>query len=395
VTDLTKATTRARLEIRREPHWQKIGKGRYLGFRRMSSNSRGQWIARFYDSGQAKQHFHPLGDFGAITESERYGEALKSAMKWFSHLDRGGSASSLTMQDIADRYVDHVRRTRGETAAQDVRRRLGTYVLTYTPFEALDVTKLTATHLDRWRRWMVDRPSKSGPNRGGQRTDATQNRDITALRSALNLALADGLLTTDAPWKKRLAPIKGADRRRRVFLTPSDLDRLIDATSPDFRDFFTMLRLIPIRPGAAAALKVRDLNPQLQSIRIGKDKANGDRWISLPRETYEAIASFARGKLPGAPLVGSPTGKHWTRHHWKVSFSRAAEIAGLPEDAVTYTIRHSGISSLLHEGVDPLTVSYLAGTSLRVIATFYAHAADDRVRTALEHLAKVKTSKAN
>jgi site-specific recombinase XerD len=361
----------------------------------MSSASKGQWIARFYDSGQAKQHFHPLGDFGATMEAERYGEALKSAMKWFSHLDRGGSASSLSMHEIADRYVDHVRRTRGETAAKDVRRRLDTYVLTYTPFDSLDVTKLTATHLDRWRRWLTDRPSRSGPNRGGQRTDATQNRDLTCLRSALNLALADGLLTTDAPWKKRLAPIKGADRRRGVFLTSSDLDRLIEATSPEFRDFFSLLRLVPLRPGAAAALKVKDLNPQLQSIRIGKDKANGDRWIPLPRETYEAVASFARGKLPAAPLVGSPTGKHWTRHHWKVPFSRAAAIAALPEDAVTYSIRHSGISSLLHDGVDPLTVSYLAGTSLRVIAAFYAHASDDRVRSALGHLAKVKTRSTN
>lgn len=386
MADLTKATSRAKLKIRREPHWSKVGSGCYLGYRRMSADSRGHWIARFYDSTQARQHFRPLGDFSTLQESERYGEALKHALAWFSHLDRGGSASTVTMQDICMRYAEYVLRTRGELAAKDVRRRFESYVLSYEPFFGLEATKLGASHLDKWRMWLVGRPSKSGPNRGGQRSDSTQNRDISCLRAALNLALSDGLLTTDAPWKKRLAPIKGADRKRTVFLTEAEVDRLIRACSEEFRDFFTLLRLLPIRPGAAAALKVHDLNQKLKSIRIGKDKSNGSRWVALPPDTFDALSLFTRDKLPSAPLVGSRSGRHWTRHDWKLAFSRAAADADLPEGAVTYSIRHSGISALLHAGADPVTVAHIAGTSMRIISEFYAHTVDSRARTALAHL---------
>lgn len=386
--DLSKATNRTKLKPRREPYWQKIAAGCFLGYRRMSAGTSGQWSARYRNTGEARQQYRPLGDFATCTESDKFGEAMKAAMAWFAHLDRGGTASLVTMQDVCSRYVEHVRQSRGSVACKDVERRLKSYVLNFESFATLDATKLTASHIDRWRRWVVQRPTKSGVNRGEQRTDSTLNRDLTVLRSALNLALADGLLTSDAPWKKRLAPIKGADRRREVFLTQQQQVELIQALRPEFRPLFTVLSLLPLRPGAAAALKVSDLDPELKALRIGKDKSGADRRIALPSTTFPILESFAKGKCPSAPLTGSPNGKHWTRHQWKKAFREAVDLAKLPPGSVAYSMRHGNITALLHQGVDHVTVSHLGGTSLRMISQHYAHATDERARAALSHLAK-------
>lgn len=389
--DLTKATTRAKLKVRREPYWAKVGAGAFLGYRRMSADTSGQWIARYRDRGAAKQQYRPLGDFATYAESDRYGEALKAAMVWFSHLDRGGTATLVTMRDVCERYIEHVRQTRGSVACKDVERRIKSYVLSFESLATLDATKLTASHIDRWRRWIIRRPTTSGPNRGEQRSDSTLNRDLTVLRSALNLALADGLLTTDAPWKKRLAPIKGADRRREVFLTQVQQSELIRSLRPEFQPFFTVLSLLPIRPGAAAGLKVGDLDRELKTLRIDKDKSGADRLIALPSPTYLILESFAQGKSPDDPLTGTPNGRHWSRHQWKKAFREAVERGNLPEASVAYSMRHGNITALLHQGVDHVTVSHLGGTSLRMISQHYAHATDERARVALAHLVHRRT----
>ena len=59
-----------------------------------------------------------------------------------------------------------------------------------------------------------------------------------ALRAALNLALADGHVTTDAAWKAKMRPPKDADRRRDVYLDHTQRRALIAKASPDLAVFF-------------------------------------------------------------------------------------------------------------------------------------------------------------
>ena len=49
-------SARDRLPIRPEPYFARVGKGRYLGYRK----GPGTWIARFRDS-EGKQHYKSLG----------------------------------------------------------------------------------------------------------------------------------------------------------------------------------------------------------------------------------------------------------------------------------------------------------------------------------------------
>ncbi|MGH8182657.1 MAG: hypothetical protein ACREPH_03255, partial [Rhodanobacteraceae bacterium] len=58
--DLSVVRNRERLAAQREPHWQKIDAGQYLGFRAPART----WIARCYDTETRRNNFHALGEYG-------------------------------------------------------------------------------------------------------------------------------------------------------------------------------------------------------------------------------------------------------------------------------------------------------------------------------------------
>ena len=61
--NLGKVETRNRLAPRRDPYWQRIEAGCFLGYRKMTANSAGAWLARSRDATAGKQIQSPLGEF--------------------------------------------------------------------------------------------------------------------------------------------------------------------------------------------------------------------------------------------------------------------------------------------------------------------------------------------
>ena len=123
---------------------------------------------------------------------------------------------------------------------------------------------------------------------------------MNAFRAALNYMYADGLTTSDFAWRGKLAPIKNADKRRDVYLDREQRRKLIECAAPDMADFLRALCMLPLRPGALAALTVGNFDKRLGVLTIGKDKAGGDRKISLPDSTAAFFTSHCKDKLPGA-----------------------------------------------------------------------------------------------
>ena len=65
----------------------------------------------------------------------------------------------------------------------------------------------------------------------------------------------------------------------------------------------------------------------------------------------------------------------------------AAEAAKLPAGTTAYTLRHSVISDLVHDGLDLLTVAQISGTSVAMIERHYGHLRSDVAAGALARLA--------
>jgi integrase len=225
-----------------------------------------------------------------------------------------------------------------------------------------------------------------GARKGEKRSDSSLNRDMTAIRAALNRAYAEGLTTSDFSWRAKLAPVKNADRRRDVYLDGDQRRKLIAGSRDDLANLLRGLCLLPLRPGALAALRVADYDKRLGALRIGKDKSGQDRKISLPETTNQFFSQMARDKLPGAPLIARGDGTVWNKDAWKHPLKDAVCATGLPEAATCYSIRHSVITDLIHGGLDTLTVAQIAGTSVLMIEKHYGHLTQDQARKALGRL---------
>jgi site-specific recombinase XerD len=383
---LDAVSARERLKPRRDPYWQRVTKGCYLGFRRMSSESQGTWLARARDGATGKQAFKLLGELTETPGYMRFDAAHKLALAWFDHLDRGGSAGATTVRDICSKYVEYLRSVKTARAADDAEARFRNYVLDNERLAAVELSKLKPSHLEGWRNRLREMPTRSGGHRGERRSDSTLNRDMTCFRAALNLAYADGLVTSDFAWRRKLVPVKNADRRRELYLKRAQRKKFIEKASPDLGQFLRGLALVPLRPGALAALRVGDYDSHLKVLKVGKDKNGQERKIKLPEATAKFFAEVSKNKLAGDPLVSRADDKAWDKDAWKWPVKAAAAAAKLPAGTTAYTLRHSVISDLVHDGLDLLTVAQISGTSVAMIERHYGHLRSDVAAGALAKL---------
>ncbi|CAN7368651.1 tyrosine-type recombinase/integrase [Acidovorax sp. LjRoot129] len=379
-------SSRERLKLRREPYWHRISKGNYLGVRKMTSDGY-TWMARSLDEGTRKQVYKALGDLSTLPDHQRFDAASRAAREWFEHLGKGGSVKTMTVAETCKKYVQHLRDTRGIKASDDAQARFRRHVLNDVKFAAIELTKLTPVHVETWRGALRAKPTPTGPNKGCQRSDSAMNRDLNAFRAALNLAFKDGVVTSNFAWRAKLAPAKNADKRRDVYLDLRQRRKLIEAATPALAAFLRCLALVPLRPGAMAALTTGNFDKRLGVLTVGKDKAGSDRKLHLPDITAKLFAAHCKDKLPDAYIFTNSAGRPWGRDTWGYQFRQAAQRAGMPEKSTTYSVRHSVITDLIHAGVDSLTVAQLAGTSVAMIEKHYGHLTRNHARSALAALA--------
>lgn len=385
---LDTVSAREKLAPRREPYWLRITKGCYLGYRKMTEDSEGTWQARCRrPDGELAQT--GLGTLEPHRPNERFDRAVSAARAWFEanlHPDVATSGPK-TVREACNDYVCHIREQKGDGPALELQARYIRWVWK-DPIHKLELAMLTREHMNGFRRRLVDAPVKMGPS-GTTRTRSkdTVNRDLAALRAALNFAFAQGRVTTDAAWREPLKAFKGVSKRRGLYLDREQRRALIQSAPPDLALFLTGLAMLPLRPGALAALQVKDFDPRLKVLTVGHDKSGRDRRIKLPPESAALLTSATRQKDLAAPLFTRENGVAWTKDSWKWPIKEAVKAAGLPLSATAYTLRHSVISDLVHGGLDLLTVAQISGTSVAMIEKHYGHLRADIAESALASLA--------
>ena len=380
---------RGRLKTRSEPYWTRITAGCQLGFRRLTPASTGTWIAKFLDADEGRREKRSLGEFDDRPAAQRYDAAKAAAETWFKHLGRGGKAEAITVKGACQNYIQHLTAAGKATTAKDTEKRFERWVFEHK-LAAVPLPKLKPGDLDGWRKWVAATPamhqdkSKKSP---GPRAASTLNRDMTSLRAALNLAMEDGHATTDAAWRVKLRPVKNADGRRDVYLDLTQRRALIAKAPTDLAVLLGALSLVPLRPGAMAALVAGNFDKRLSTLTIGKDKHGQDHKITVPPATAAFFAEQGKNKLPTAPLLARADGSAWNKDSWKYPFKDAVIAAELPATATAYALRHSTITDLiaLHK-LDTLTVAKLSGTSLLMIEKHYGHLLREHAAKALASL---------
>lgn len=370
---IDRVETRARLERRRDPYWQQLSRGRYVGFRRLPGvTTSGTWLARFYDG--AQYQYKPLGDFAMLPEKERFDAAKRAAEEWFGHLDAGGSTEHFTVKATCEAYVEK-RREVSEAAAADAEGRFKRLVYD-DPIANIQLAKLAPRHFADWRKRVL----ASGGAKG------SFNRNATALRAALNLARERRAVASDHAWATELKPFERADRRRDLYLDRVARRRLIEKAPKEVKPLLTALALMPMRPGDPAKLRVADLDQKQGVLNIPQGKTEA-RVIPLGRDALAHFKQCAKGKLPGAWLFSRADGKQWTKEAWRDLIHEAAKAAKLPSATCAYSLRHSVITDMVTGGLDLFTVAKISGTSVKMIEQHYGKLLQEHARKALDALA--------
>ena len=163
--------------------------------------------------------------------------------------------------------------------------------------------------------------------------------------------------------------------------------RLLEAAEPAVASFLRALCLLPLRPGAIAALCAGDFDPRTRGLTIGKDKNGKPRQIAVPKSLADFLSEQVKDKLPTASMFARADGRAWNKDAWKHPIKHAAVAAKLPSGSSAYTLRHSVITDLVRGGLPILTVAQLSGTSVAMIEKHYGHLARNDAEEALAKLA--------
>ena len=382
--DLSRVGFREALAPRREPYWQRLRPGVYLGYRPSKKQGAGTWLYRVYDETTRGSVRKVMSDLPSLPANEIFLAARNKAEERAMAVRNGGDPV-IEVQTVEDACREYAK-TRPEAQGRFKR-------TIYTdPIAKIKLEKLRKRHLEGWRGRLEERPARVGLKKGGeaterQRAPASINREMAVLRAALRTRLSPGSPGTEGAWQEALTTIKNASRRRTLYLDKSERQRLLAAVDSEAKPFVRALCNLPIRPGALAVLTVADFDRRTRELTVGKDKAGNDRRVKVPTTTAQLLEEQCADKLPGARLFPRHGGAAWTRDSWKFPIAAAARAAGLPLGVTAYTLRHSAITDLVMAGVPLLTVAKLSGTGIVMIEKHYSHLTAEAAESALEKLA--------
>jgi integrase len=384
MADLSRVKDREALRPQREPYWHRLRPGCFVGYRPSAKGGAGTWIARSYDEGRRGYRMKALGSFGEKPANERYASAKLDAEK-FAHEVEMGSVREDRLETVGD-ACRQLEKGHPEAAA-----RFRRYVYS-DPIAQVKLTKLRRSHVRAWRERLEAKPAlvsrrKSGDQLTRPRSPATLNRDMAVFRTALGKVLPLGTPNTEAAWQEPLKPVKNAVGRRTLYLDREQRRKLLEHVPADAEPFVRALCLLPLRPGAAAALTAGNFDKRTRELTIGKDKSGKARRILLPPDAAALFAAQAKDKLPAAPLFARANGKAWDRNTWKVPISDAVAATKLPPGATAYTLRHSTITDLVSAGAPLLLVAQISDTSVEMIERHYGHLVQNQATEALAGLA--------
>jgi len=357
--ELSRKRERERLSVRREPHWQRLAKGCYLGFRRGPDT----WIARF------KKTYRALD----TVASDDFDRAKQEAEDWFAQLGAAGVRHAVrgTVRDALEAYLADLKRHGRPDAALEA---LWRFKLAVYKDTIADLTLESTTRDDflEWRdRLLPGRKPRS------------VNRHVRSVVAGLNRALELGHVGNAAAWRlKALADDVEDEGETAVFLSVEQRKALMAAADLFMASFLRGLELTGARPKELTNAVVEDFDGETIKLahRKGKPPKLRVRRVVLSTEGINFFERVTRGKLPKAPIFTENGQQPWRRHIWARQFRAAAnkvneEAQGnsrIPSAATAYSFRHARISELLQiHGIDPLTVAAQTGTSLAMIEKAY------------------------
>lgn len=225
-------------------------------------------------------------------------------------------------------------------------------------------------------------------------SDSTANRELSCLKTALNMAVSWGKIEkSPAARVKKFREPAGRER----ILTRDEFPRLIAAASLGIRLVLLVALGTGMRRGEILGLKWTDLDFPRGIISIRTSKSGKPRQVPMSASVAEALGAVPRrGEFV---FMNSET-----RTHLKsvtTAFKAACRRAKMnPDDekdpGITglrfHDLRHTALTWMLQGGADIVSVSKIAGHSSIIMTQRYCHATPESMRLAVDQVGKILDS---
>jgi integrase len=352
---------RKKLKINHNPYWEKLVKGRYIGFRKGPKSI--TWHARIVVDGVFKATTFDN------SENWDYEIAVEESNNWVSTLiSVEPAARDMNVKDAVNHYEQRMtiekKAKNASENSQRVRKHLSDNIGT------TKLNQLTKRQILGFR----DRMVSTGDEEEVRKSKVSANRVLNIFKAVLNLAYEDNLIGSKKEWES-VKSFEDVEEPRKLYLTDDQVKNFIAETSGAFERLCMAAILTGNRIGSLTGALVKDFDKVEGFIRLVSRKGNGKvkTWNCYLRD--DALAFFkklSKDKLPAAHLLNDDGGKPWLKNGYRRTMLKAKLAAKMPSDFDLYAFRHYHISKALLAGIQAQVIAENCGTSVRMLEKHYA-----------------------
>jgi integrase len=201
------------------------------------------------------------------------------------------------------------------------------------------------------------------PTRGGDRSNATVNREVAALRRVLSKAVEWKMLRENPVRLKPLEETRGRTR----FLTATEIRRLLSSCPAHLRPIVGLALGTGMRRGEILSLGWDDIDWRNRVIYVSNTKNGFHRYVPISPSVKNILTGQAR---IGDKVFCHEGGRPY--HDNRTSFANACKRAGI-EGLRFHDLRHTAASHMAMAGVPLRTIGEILGHRTETMTERYSH----------------------
>jgi len=184
----------------------------------------------------------------------------------------------------------------------------------------------------------------------------------------------------------------GKSRGAEILIDSALHERILAVSSPEFRDFLTVVRETGARPGEVAKVEAKDVvwDSHCWVLNEHKTSNTGRKRVIYLSEVVVRLCRVLAEKHPEGPIFRNTRGELWVKTGWKQAMQRVQRKLGLLRRPMVSGYRHTFATDALDRGVPDAHVAELLGhSSTSMIFRHYGHLAS-RSKTLRDSLDRIR-----
>ena len=185
----------------------------------------------------------------------------------------------------------------------------------------------------------------------------------------------------DEPINKRQLPLYKGKRRLPKILSEEELNVFFNVCENYmYKTIFMMIYGSGLRISEATNIRIEDIDSKNMRLFVRNGKGERERYTVLPKASLEMLRECYRRYRPNHPegyMFLNREGNPLKVERLRVFFRRYRRKAGISEEFIVHSLRHSFATRLVEEGVPLVQVKELLGHSCIRSTMTYVHVANN------------------